>query len=151
MKKTNVYLLKETGRHRAYGSKVEIPSPEELRIEEEITPIQGHDPGSKEEWRFAKALDYLGVYYVYQYAIWDYPFYGSQKIDFLVFTPVLPTPVFIQGTYWHTGKYAEQTKYNLQKVADAFRGQFYDPIEIWDYEIPTVDHAISVAKQRLKL
>lgn len=146
----NVYQLPISKQKQARIS-IPIPEPEPLPDEEAIGLVQGQEPGSKEEWRVSVALDYWKIGYIYQYEIFDYPFAGSQKIDFWCFTPILPTPLFVQGLYWHGGLRTEESKYKVWKVSDRFRGQIFDPVEIWDYEIQTIDAAIQVVRARLRI
>jgi hypothetical protein len=114
-----------------------------------IGTIGGKKPGSQEEWRFAKALTRLGYQYMFQYSIQGGRLAGGQVIDFMVATVPLPTPVFIQGSYWHSGTYGRSRLLNLAKTEAALGGQAYPPVEVWDYEIPTMEDAMRVIRQRL--
>lgn len=146
----NVYQIPKPKRAKKWPT-VPIPKPENTEDEIPMGLIQGQEPGSRPEWIFSLALDYWKIQYIYQYKIFDYPFSGGQKIDFWCLTPILPTPVYIQGAYWHGGQRAEETKYKVWQVADKFRGKIFDPVEVWDYEIPTVDAAIQVVRVRLRI
>lgn len=149
--KNNVFQMPKPKRTGLQKHAIPNPEPDPIPEEDPMGLIQGREPGSKPEWRFAVALDYWKIQYIYQYEVFDYPFSGSQKIDFWCLTPVLPTPVFIQGDYWHGGLRLEETKMNVWKVADRFMGKIFDPVEVWEHEIPTVDAAIQVAKSRLRV
>lgn len=118
--------------------------------EEELRPIQGKKPGSREEYRVSKALDRLKLDYIYQYSFMggsSRP--GGQIIDFWVYTVPLPTPLYVQGKYWHgSGKRASDLL-KQSRVARVLRGMVNLAIEIWDYEIPTMEKAYQVCRERL--
>lgn len=133
-------------------SRMSIPEPEEEKQpEQEIQPIQGIMPDSRAEWTFALALNKLGYIYIFQYRVMDYPLRGSQKIDFWVLNTVPhPTPVYIQGAFWHLGSKTAESSYKIAELRRIFRGRINEPAIIYDFEITTLDDAIRVAKQRLK-
>lgn len=146
----NVYQLRVTKRKKPRGIS-DIPKPDKNIDEVTMGLIQGKEPGSRPEWIFSQGLDYWKVQYIYQYSVLGYPFSGGQKIDFWCFTPILPTPVFIQGLYWHGGQRLEETKYKVWNLTDQYRGKIFDPVEVWDYEIPTIDAAIQIVHARLRI
>jgi hypothetical protein len=112
--------------------------------------IHGQEPDSQEEWRVALALNRLGLNYYYQFSVGGGRFTkGGQVVDFWVMTVPLPTPLFVQGEYCHSGTKAAETKLKLAQIQRIFNGQCNTPVEIWDYEIPTVDAAYQVVKARL--
>ena len=64
--------------------------------------VQGVTPNSKNEWYVALALDKLEIEYYFQVNLQGgRSVRGGQVIDFVVFIPN-PTPVFLQGEYWHS-------------------------------------------------
>ena len=120
------------------------------QTEPEPYPIQGKTPGSREEFRVALALDRLKLGYIYQYGFMggaSLP--GGQIIDFWVYTVPLPTPVYVQGKYWHGSSKRTDDRLKQSRVNRAMKGQVNLPVEIWDYEIPTMDRAYQVCKERL--
>lgn len=116
-----------------------------------IHPVQGIMPDSKEEFWIAQGLYAIGMKFYYQYRIaGGSRVKGGQIIDFWLLTPILPTPLLMNGVYWHSGARAADDNYKLMELRRIFRGKIYEPIIIWDYEIPTPDMAKSVVKARVK-
>lgn len=108
--------------------------------------VQGKKVGSKEEARLAVAFDMLG---------WRYEFHkqvrggrarrGGLEFDFFLFTKPKPTPVLVHGTYWHTGKHEDS--FDTARINQWYRGRYALCVEIWDYELQSVDMALSYARQ----
>lgn len=118
---------------------------------ETITPIQGIMPDSVQEWRVAKALDHYKMSYRYQYAVYGgKQLAGGQVIDFLVYTVPLPTPVYVQGDYWHRSSKTSTDALKQARVKHLFSGQINNPVEIWEHEIPTVEDAQRIIQERLR-
>ena len=106
--------------------------------------IQGQIPGSNEEWLVSLALDRLGLRYTYQYSInGGASVAGGQIIDFVVWTVPAPTPVEVQGDYWHS---SGDEVWKMEQIKQAFHGQ--EPILLWDYEFSTVDEAVTLLRTR---
>ena len=120
--------------------------------EPEIQRVQGIMPDSKEEFWVALALYKLKIDFVFQYQLFGGRKYkGGQVIDFWVYTMPLPTPIFVQGWYFHysTAEKTAQTKLNLMYLESRLAGKANKPVEILDTEIPTVDDAYMVVKRKL--
>jgi len=82
---------------------------------EDIGLIHGVAPGSKEEYRCAKALEKYGWDFDYQVQYFGgRRVAGGQVLDFLVQTLPLPTPLQIYGDYWHGSAEAERDR--LQQI-----------------------------------
>jgi len=119
-------------------------------VEPDVFPIQGKMPDSREEWRVAMALDHLEYKYIFHYVIQGGTrVRGGQIIDFMVFTKPLRTPVQVQGKYWHSKSRAMRDHFKNEEIKRLFSGQIFDPVIIWDYEIPDVAHAIRILQERL--
>ncbi len=119
----------------------------------EIEPIQGMMPDSKEEYWVALALYRLKLDFEFQYQLFGGRKYkGGQVIDFWVKTVPLPTPIFVQGWYFHyaTAQKAAQTRLNLMYLKARLMGKANEPVEILDTEIPTPEDAYIVTKRKLK-
>lgn len=118
----------------------------------EVQPIQGMMPDSKEEYWVALALYRLHLDFEFQYQLFGGRKYkGGQVIDFWVFTNPLPTPIFVQGWYFHyaTAEKAAVSKLNLMYLEARLRGKAMKPVEILDTEIPTPEDAYIVVKRKL--
>lgn len=116
---------------------------------EEALPqvIKGVTAGSTEEARLAVALDTLHMPYQYHVRLWG----GTQRrgglvMDFVVLTKPLPTPVEVQGSYWHTGQHADP--FDVQRINAAYAGWRYQRVvEIWDNELTSVSAAVGAARK----
>lgn len=77
---------------------VTIDKPEK----EELGLIYGKKAASSWEWMVAKSLWKFGWEFEYQVGVaGGRMLRGGQVIDFLVNTHPLPTPLYIQGDFWH--------------------------------------------------
>ena len=118
----------------------------------EIQRVQGIMPDSKEEYWVALALYKLKIDFVFQYQLFGGRKYkGGQVIDFWIYTQPLPTPLFVQGWYFHysTAERAAQSRLNLMYLESSLKGRAMKPVEILDIEIPTPDDAYMVVKRKL--
>jgi len=110
--------------------------------------VQGQNASSL-EWRIALALDYLGYDYIFQYEVFaGRRLRGGQVIDFWVFTVPKPTPIYAQGSYWH--KEGSMTDdYKVKRLYNAYNGQIKRPLLIWENEVPSIDAAIRILRNKL--
>ena len=139
------------------GRKPQLRLPEKIDMSPkpanpEIQRVQGIMPDSKEEFWVALALYKLKIDFVFQYQLFGGRKYkGGQVIDFWVYTMPLPTPIFVQGWYFHysTAEKTSQTKLNLMYLESRLAGKAMKPVEIIDTEIPTPDDAYIVVKRKL--
>jgi len=75
-------------------------------------------------------------------------FPGGQVIDFLVRLPPKPTPVYIQGTYWHgPGRTKTGQEFLKQQFVKRRMPGWADPVEVWDYQLRTVADALRVVRK----
>jgi len=118
----------------------------------EIKPIQNIMPDSKEEYWVALALYRLKLDFVFQYQLFGGRKYkGGQVIDFWVYTNPLPTPIFVQGWYFHyaTAAKAAQSRLNLMYLEARLRGKAMKPVELLDIDMPTPEDAYILTKRKL--
>lgn len=114
--------------------------------EDVVGIVQGHMPGSKNEWYVALALDKLKLDYLFQVGInGGRGIRGGQVIDFVVFTP-RPVPVFIQGEYWHK-KSTENEDILKQAAAQEVYG--VRPILLMGEETDTRDKAFQAVRTKV--
>lgn len=118
----------------------------------EVRPIQGMMPDSKEEYWVALALYRLHLDFQFQHQLFGGRKYkGGQVVDFWVYTVPLPTPIFVQGWYFHyaTAEKAAQSKLALMYLEGRLRGKAMKPVEVFDIEMPTPEDAFQVVKRKL--
>ena len=111
--------------------------------------VRGQAAGSVNEENTAAALDKLGLDYAYQYSWGGGRVLGGQVIDFIVYTKPKPTPVYVQGAYWHGGKNAMESKLKMWQVEAATRAYWFAPVELTEEETSTVDKAYEAIKRKV--
>lgn len=114
------------------------PKPRVVKIEEEpeLMVIQGRPAMSKEEYWVSKALELLGWKYTYQYVVGMLGVRGTQKLDFLVYTPGKWTVVDVRGRYWHSG--GREGELDLERVVHKKNWRL---VVVWDTDISDVGNA----------
>jgi len=144
----SVYLFKKTMSRKRSEKITRQASKPLVNDEPPVGEIQGIMPDSKEEWRWALALNHIKVRYYYQFTIYGgRNISGGEIIDFMVLTKPYSTPVFIHGRYWHTGRYSSDETYYTERLSRYMRGQIMKPVIVWDDEIPNLDAAYRKAKE----
>lgn len=117
----------------------------EKREEDLPTLIQGQPRGSKEEARACVALGYLQIPFRY-HVPWNGgdDFRGGLIIDILALTRPKPTPIFVQSAYWHGPERRKRSvdQWNLARVWQKTRHMWNRPIEVWDYNLTSIEQAI---------
>jgi hypothetical protein len=120
------------------------------QVEEPIGLVQGIIPDSRQEWYVARALWILKIGFYYQYPIaGGKTVRGGQVIDFYVNTVPLPTPVLVQGTYWHRPAKRVEDLYKIEKIKQILSGKANDPVELPETELQSVDDAIKSIRRRV--
>ena len=148
-----IYIASRSG----LGRKPILKLPEKMPNENkppfpEVERVQGIMPDSKEEYWVALALYKLHIDFVFQYQFMGGRKYkGGQVIDFWVYTMPLPTPILVQGWYFHyaTAERAAQSKLNIMYLESRLNGKAMKPVEVFDTEMPTPDDAYIVVKRKL--
>ena len=117
-----------------------------------IDTINGIMPGSVQEWRAALALSRMKISFEFQLSIFGgRSMRGGQVIDFWVYTVPLPTPVYVQGSYWHRRSKKTENQLSIQAVKRAYKGHILDPVELPEEELGSIGDAIKSLKRRLSL
>lgn len=97
---------------------------------------------SSYEYNFAAALDSFGMGYLFQV---DYmggrKLLGGLVLDFLVFTRPLPTPVWINGEYWHQGGRTNVDFLQQTALLQLFGGRIAPAKIYWGKDVGTYDDA----------
>ena len=113
--------------------------------------IHGKSVGSTNELNVALALDKLDIDYKYQYQFGLPGVRGSQKIDFLAYTLPKPTPIFVHGEYWHTGKMATEDELKMIEIVSQMHNQWFEPVIIWGKDSETIDQAFNMLRKLLMI
>jgi len=129
-----------------------LPFPPALVIQKEppevIGLVQGRVPGSIEEWYVSRALDKLGIEYMFQYSIFGgRGTRGGLVIDFVCYIPKA-TPVFVQGLYWHNNRQDPERQLSLAAAQAWFKTT---PIELWENEVDTFQKALATVKKKVAI
>lgn len=107
------------------------------------TSIQGEPVDSKEEARAAVATMALGWEIDFHYTIFGgREFRGGQVIDIVAYTVPKPTPVFVNGLYWHNmrGDADEELK---SRWVDRRMSHYWMPSKtVWDYQLRSLSEAM---------
>lgn len=156
--KSDVFQIKGRSTVRTAGNKVYVRprragSGTHIPKEKfpEPKPVQGIMPDSKEEYWCALALYRLRLDFVFQkHVMGGRAGRGGQVVDFWVFTVPHPTPVYIQGDYWHYAKgrgYISQL--NIAKLKSYYGASIMEPIEVLTSMTPTPDAMYQYLKREL--
>lgn len=157
--KKDVYQIKGRSTVRSAGNKIYVRpkplKPSHVAKEQfpEKKPVQGQMPDSKEEYWCALALYRLKLDFVFQKKVMGgRSGRGGQVVDFWVYTVPKPTPVYIQGDYWH---YANgrgyQSKLNIAKLKSYYGTSIMEPVEILTSTTPTPDAMYQVVRRELRV
>jgi hypothetical protein len=113
--------------------------------------IQGRTPKSHNEWFTWLALNSLGHKAIYQYAVYgNRGVKGEAYIDFLVVTTVpLPTPLEVNGVYWHSGQLGARDRLRNININNEHRGQWLPIKYIWGPESETEELARATLLQKI--
>jgi len=130
-----------------YDTRVLNRLPNVAEAEEEFTGIiQGLPAKSREEERFARALENNNLNYVFEFEVPtadDLP--GEQRsIDFLVDREGVQVPVEIKGAIGHgfeEDEAADLVREAILTEALGKMGIYHDIVSVFDYEIPTPEMA----------
>jgi hypothetical protein len=113
--------------------------------------IQGKSVDSQNEMNVAIALDSLDMTYEYKYILGIMHVRGSHQIDFLVHTVPKPTPLFVHGEYWHTGKHALEDEMKMAEITSLMKNHWADPVIIWGENCETVEDAREAVREVLQI
>ena len=157
--KKDVFQIKGRSTVRTAGNKVYVkrkplkPSHISKPQFPEKKPVQGIMPDSKEEYWCALALYKLKLNFVFQkHVMGGRTGRGGQVVDFWVYTTPKPTPIYIQGDYWHyAGGRAYQSQLNIAKLKSYYGASIAEPVEILTSQTPTPDAMYQVVKRELKV
>ena len=113
-----------------------------------LPPINGIQPDSRQEWRYAMGLQLAGWGFRFQVPIGFQGTAGSQRLDFLVYTQPRPTPVQISSPGYYHGT-PEQSKDTFNEFRLAQQRPGWAPLEHVAYErLPSVQAAYATVMQQ---
>ena len=111
--------------------------------------VQNQDASSY-ELRVARALDKLKLRYIFQYRILpERRGVGYSILDFLVLTVPLPTPLEVNGEFWHQPA-NNQDQVLLEAQLNA-AGRFNPLITLWDADLQDDDTTLASLRRELGL
>lgn len=108
----------------------------------EIMMVKGRVVDSKEEWFVSNSLTKYGWEFIYQQ-----PYFGGWMVsggfvvDFLVITVPLPTPLWVNGEYWHSGVQAERDALHQTLLQSRLRGQYLPAKTLWAEDLSDQDES----------
>lgn len=133
------------GKHRTARTEVK-PRPVERTAAEQTEPpvsemfLQGRK-ATAPEWRVGMALNKRGLKYDFQKSILGGRVSGGQVLDFFIYTVPIPTPLNVNGNYWH--RLSKSFDDNLKKARanEMFGNAAQMMVEVWESDMPSVDAA----------
>jgi len=104
--------------------------------------IQGKG-ASLNEYNVALGLESMGYEYEFQVDLFGgRRELGGAVLDFLVVTVPLPTPLLVQGDYWHSGIDHEKDLLLMARIESELGGEMNPPVELWSYQTATPEIAL---------
>jgi hypothetical protein len=119
------------------------------RQSDESLIVHGIKVDSIQEYYIARGLDKMNLEYAYQYYLGGAGIRGSQIIDFLVYTDPKPTPLQVQGEYWHGGVRAADEALKEADINARMRGTWANVIMIYENECSTEEQAFKTLQEKL--
>ena len=74
---------------------------------------------------------------------------GLIIVDFLVYTTPKPTPLFVHGEYWHSGRFRAESEFQQAALNQRMRGTWAEAVIIWEHQCETIEDAINALKNSL--
>ena len=111
--------------------------------------VHGIKVDSLPELYIALGLDKMNLEYAYQKFMGNAGVRGTQIIDFLVYTDPKPTPLQIQGEYWHGGARAADEALKEADINARMRGTWANVIMIYENECSTEEDAFNTLQEKL--
>lgn len=104
---------------------------------------------SSYEYNVAVALDKYGLGYLFQVSYWGgRRLRGGIILDFLVFTVPMPTPLWVNGDYFHKGGKQATIDYLQHILLDlATQGRWRPAVVLWGKDTETIEAADASVKK----
>ena len=107
---------------------------------------------SSNEYYVAEALDKVKLPYVFQVSyLGGRRLQGGMVLDFLVLTDPLPTPLWVNGNYWHKGPRQVIDLYQRQLLDMVMGGQLAQAVVLWGDDTDTPEHALAAVKRGFRV
>jgi hypothetical protein len=119
------------------------------RNQDEELSVHGTTVDSKNEYFIALGLDKMNLEYAYQKYLGGAGIRGTQIVDFLVYTDPKPTPIQVQGEYWHGGARAADEALKEADINARMRGTWANVIMIYENECSTEEDAFNTLQEKL--
>lgn len=93
------------------------------------------------EWRVGMALNRRGIKYDFQKPLLGGRVSGGVVLDFFIYTVPLPTPLNVNGDYWHrlAKSYSDNLKESRTNEALGHAANLM--VVVWESDIPSIDAA----------
>jgi hypothetical protein len=105
----------------------------------EVMTVQGRVVDSKEEYWVSRSLLKYGWNFGYQVAFFGgWQTSGGFVVDFIVETVPLPTPLWVNGEYWHSGAQAERDRLNQLLLQSRVKG-YLEAKTVWGEDLTDQD------------
>ncbi len=107
---------------------------------------------SSNEYYTAQALDRVELPYVFQVSyLGGRRLSGGMVLDFLVLTDPLPTPLWVNGDYWHKGPQVVIDFYQRALLDMLLGGQMAQAVVLWGGDTDTPEHALASVKREFRI
>lgn len=122
-----------------------LPAPKERRYK-----VRNKNATSY-EYFVSIALDQFGLDYTFQASYFGgRSVRGGVVVDFIVYTRPLPTPLWVNGEYWHKGKQAS-IDYYQGIILSQFSGvQFARPVVMFGEQVNTPEKALDTVRKEFR-
>jgi hypothetical protein len=101
------------------------------------------------EWRIGKALDKMGLTYKFQYSILGGRNPGGQVLDYYIYTVPLPTPLNVNGDYWHRLNKSYRDNLKANQTNELFNNAANPLVIAWEHDLGSIDEAEATLKKLL--
>lgn len=104
---------------------------------------------SLNEYNVAKALDTLGLEFIFQVSLLGGRVPFGIVLDFLVETVPYITPMWVHGEHWHTGAQREIDLLQQAVIEDYLGTEVARPVELWGDQTDTEEKALMYTRMAL--
>jgi hypothetical protein len=139
------------GRSRIRKAEVRLGRVPERKAQADDAPVRYEVHGkraSSYEYYVSVALDKFGLDYLFQVDYWGgRRLAGGMVLDFLVFTEPVPTPIFVQGAYFHQGERRSVDSFQAAQLQHLFHGQVRPALFWYNPDVSSIEAAERAVKR----